>query len=72
MLISNLTSLRLKMTMKDSILMAENAYIHIEWIEEISSSIKTLIICPSHRVRALIFDMGTCALKRGITVRIFT
>ena len=69
-LISNLTSTRLKKTMKDSILMAENSSIHAEQIEEIIPSIKTYIICPIRRVGALISDISTCAFKRGIRVTI--
>ena len=48
--------------------MAEISSIQVEWIEEISFNIKTLIICPIHRVCALISDIGTCAFKRVIRV----
>ena len=54
--------------MKDSILVAENSSIHVEWIEDISFDIKTFIICLIHGVGALISDIGTCAFKRGIRV----
>ena len=67
--ISNLTTLRLKLTMKDSILMAENSSIYAEWIEVIISNIKTFTICLIHRVGALISDTSTCAFKRGIRVQ---
>ena len=48
--------------------MAENSSIHVDYIEEMISNIKTSIICLIHRVAALISDIGTCSLKRGITV----
>ena len=66
-LISILTSSRLKTTMKDSYLMAENSSVHVEYIIEIVSNIKTFIVCPIHRVDALLSDIGTCAFKRGIS-----
>ena len=65
-----LTSSRLKLTMKECFLTAETSSIHVEWIEEILSSIKIFINCPSHRVAAVISDIGTCAFKRGIRVGI--
>ena len=56
MLISNLTSSRLIDNMKDSILMAENS-LHVEYVEEMISNIKTFIIWLLHRVGALISDI---------------
>ena len=47
-LISILTSSRLKTTMKDSYLMAENSSVHVEYIIEIVSNIKTFIVCVIH------------------------
>ena len=67
-LIANSSSSRLELTMKDSFLMAENSFIHVEWIEEILFNMKTFIICPIHWVGVLISDIGTCAFKRGIRV----
>ena len=68
MLLSNLTSSRLKFTLKESILMAEISAIHAGYIEEVIFNIKNFIICLIHRVGALLSDIGTCAFKRGIRV----
>ena len=47
-LISNLASSRLKKTMMDSQLMAEDLSVHAEWIDDILLNIKTFIICLIH------------------------
>ena len=68
MLISNLASSRLKLTIKDFIFMSENSSINADYIKEIISNIITFIFCLLHRVGALISDIGTCAFKRGFRV----
>ena len=69
MLISNLTSSRLKLTKKDPILRTEHSSIHSGMMEVMISNIKTLIIFLIHRVGALRSDISTCAFKRGIRVQ---
>ena len=47
-LIPNWTTLRLKLTMKDSILMGETFYIHADNMDIAISNIKTFIICLNY------------------------
>ena len=47
--------------MKDYILKADYPSIHVEYLEELISIIKTFRRCLAHRVSALISDIGTCA-----------
>ena len=67
-LISNLTSSRLKLTMKNPIPTAESSSIHAENIEVLISNIRIFIICLIQRIGALISDISTYAFKRGIRV----
>ena len=57
--------------MKDSFQMAENPFIHAEQIEVIYN-IKIFAICLIHKVGALISEISTCALKRGIGIQIYS